>query len=38
VRRVGAAFHPVPFSPPLEAATLPSADGIAEAIRDVATF
>jgi 2-oxoisovalerate dehydrogenase E1 component beta subunit len=38
VRRVGAAFHPVPFSPPLEAATLPSADRIAEAIRDVASF
>lgn len=38
VRRVGAAFHPVPFSPPLEAATLPSADRIAEAIHDVATF
>lgn len=38
VRRVGAAFHPVPFSPPLEAATLPSADRITEAIRDVASF
>jgi pyruvate/2-oxoglutarate/acetoin dehydrogenase E1 component len=38
VRRVGAAFHPVPFSPPLEAATLPSADRIAQAINDVATF
>jgi 2-oxoisovalerate dehydrogenase E1 component beta subunit len=38
VERVGAAFHPVPFSPPLEAATLPSADRIAAAIEEVATF
>jgi 2-oxoisovalerate dehydrogenase E1 component beta subunit len=38
VRRVGSGFHPVPFSPPLEAATLPSAEGIAQAIEEVATF
>jgi 2-oxoisovalerate dehydrogenase E1 component beta subunit len=38
VARVGSAFHPVPFSPPLEAATLPSADSITAAIEEVATF
>lgn len=38
VGRVGAAFHPIPFSPPLEAATLPDVDRIADAIRDAATF
>ncbi|MEZ5098375.1 MAG: transketolase C-terminal domain-containing protein [Thermoleophilia bacterium] len=38
VRRVGAAFHPIPFSPPLEQATLPSAGGIAAAIRELAAF
>jgi 2-oxoisovalerate dehydrogenase E1 component beta subunit len=38
VRRVGSAFHPVPFSPPLEAATLPNVDNIVEAIREVAIF
>jgi 2-oxoisovalerate dehydrogenase E1 component beta subunit len=38
VRRVGAAFHPIPFSPPLEQATLPSARSIADVVRDVATF
>jgi pyruvate/2-oxoglutarate/acetoin dehydrogenase E1 component len=36
--RVGAAFHPIPFSPPLEAATLPSAERIADAVREVAAF
>jgi len=36
--RVGASFNPVPFSPPLEAATLPSADAVAEAVRRTAEF
>ncbi len=38
VRRVGATFNPIPFSPPLEAATLPSEDGVARAIEELATF
>lgn len=38
VARVGARFWPIPFSPPLEAETLPSQQRIAEAIRDVAEF
>jgi 2-oxoisovalerate dehydrogenase E1 component beta subunit len=36
--RVGARFWPIPFSPPLEAATLPDATRVADAIRDVAEF
>ena len=38
VRRVGARFWPIPFSPPLEQATLPSADDIAEAVRETVEF
>lgn len=38
VERVGAEFWPIPFSPPLEAATLPSADRIVERVRRVASF
>jgi len=38
VGRVGARFWPIPFSPPLEQATLPTADGIAEAVRELARF
>jgi len=38
VRRVGAKFWPIPFSPPLEQATLPTADEIVDAIRDTAEF
>jgi len=38
VGRVGARFWPIPFSPPLEQATLPTAEGIAEAVRDLARF
>jgi pyruvate/2-oxoglutarate/acetoin dehydrogenase E1 component len=38
IRRVGAAFHPVPFSPILEDATLPSVSGILTAITDLAEF
>jgi pyruvate/2-oxoglutarate/acetoin dehydrogenase E1 component len=37
VRRYGARPSPVPYSPELERAMLPSATGIAEAIREVAT-
>jgi pyruvate dehydrogenase E1 component beta subunit len=36
VRRYGARPSPVPYSPDLERAMLPSAAGIAEAIRQVA--
>lgn len=36
--RVGAFFWPIPFSPPLEAATLPNLDRIVEAVRRVATY
>lgn len=35
VRRYGALASPVPYSPGLEAAMLPSVDGIVQAIRDV---
>jgi pyruvate/2-oxoglutarate/acetoin dehydrogenase E1 component len=35
VRRYGAMASPVPYSPGLEAAMLPSVAGIAQAIRDV---
>ncbi len=38
VGRVGAAFYPVPFSPPLEAATLPDVPLVAAALRDTASF
>ena len=38
VARVGARFWPIPFSPPLEAATLPNADRIADAVREVVGF
>src|SRR4051794_33228838 len=38
VRRVGAKFWPIPFSPPLEQATLPTAAEIVDAIRDTAEF
>jgi 2-oxoisovalerate dehydrogenase E1 component beta subunit len=38
VGRLGATFNPVPFSPPLERATLPDVDRVATAIRDVARF
>jgi 2-oxoisovalerate dehydrogenase E1 component beta subunit len=38
VERVGAAFHPIPFSPPLETATLPSVERIARVITEVASF
>jgi pyruvate/2-oxoglutarate/acetoin dehydrogenase E1 component len=37
-RRVGAGFWPIPFSPPLEQATLPSRDRIVDALREVASF
>jgi 2-oxoisovalerate dehydrogenase E1 component beta subunit len=38
VARVGARFWPIPFSPPLEAATLPDAARIADAVRATAGF
>lgn len=38
VCRVGAKFWPIPFSPPLEQATLPSADDITNAIRETVEF
>ena len=38
VERVGAQFWPIPFSPPLEAATLPSTDLIVERVRRLASF
>lgn len=38
VGRVGAAFHPIPFSPPLEAATLPDVPRVAAALRETASF
>jgi 2-oxoisovalerate dehydrogenase E1 component beta subunit len=38
VRRVGAKFWPIPFSPPLEQATLPTAEGIAEAVRETVDY
>jgi 2-oxoisovalerate dehydrogenase E1 component beta subunit len=38
VGRVGAHFWPIPFSPPLEEATLPSRDRIADAVRELALF
>ena len=38
VGRVGAHFWPIPFSPPLEQATLPGSDRIADAVREAARF
>lgn len=38
LRRIGAAFHPVPFSRPLEQGALPDADRIERAIRELAAF
>jgi len=38
VRRVGAEFWPIPFSPPLEASTLPSLAKVVDAIRDTASY
>jgi 2-oxoisovalerate dehydrogenase E1 component beta subunit len=38
VGRVGAHFWPIPFSPPLEKATLPSRDRIIDAVRELAHF
>jgi pyruvate/2-oxoglutarate/acetoin dehydrogenase E1 component len=35
VVRVGAPFAPMPFSPPLEAATIPDADAVVAAVRKV---
>jgi pyruvate/2-oxoglutarate/acetoin dehydrogenase E1 component len=31
-------FWPIPFSPPLERATLPSCERIVEAVREIARF
>jgi 2-oxoisovalerate dehydrogenase E1 component beta subunit len=38
VARLGAQFWPIPFSPPLEQATLPSCERIVESARDLARF
>jgi pyruvate/2-oxoglutarate/acetoin dehydrogenase E1 component len=38
VARLGAAFHPIPFSPPLEQATLPQSQNIVDAIADLARY
>jgi 2-oxoisovalerate dehydrogenase E1 component beta subunit len=38
VARLGAGFHPIPFSPPLEKATLPDADRIAAVLHELAAF
>ena len=38
VARVGSRFWPIPFSPPLESATLPNADRIADVVREVVGF
>ena len=35
IRRVNGAHTPTPYSPPLEAAVVPNADAIAQAIRDL---
>jgi 2-oxoisovalerate dehydrogenase E1 component len=35
IRRLNGAFTPTPYSPPLEAAVVPSVDAIVEAIRDL---
>jgi pyruvate/2-oxoglutarate/acetoin dehydrogenase E1 component len=36
--RVGARFWPIPFSPPLEEATLPSVGRVVEAVREATSF
>jgi 2-oxoisovalerate dehydrogenase E1 component beta subunit len=38
IGRVGAHFWPIPFSPPLEQATLPSCNRIVSAVRELAYF
>jgi 2-oxoisovalerate dehydrogenase E1 component beta subunit len=38
VRRLGSGFWPIPFSPPLEAATLPGVDQIASLLLSTARF
>jgi 2-oxoisovalerate dehydrogenase E1 component beta subunit len=38
IQRLGAAFHPIPFSPPLEEATLPGVDDITRLVRELAAF
>jgi pyruvate/2-oxoglutarate/acetoin dehydrogenase E1 component len=38
IGRVGAHFWPIPFSPPLEQATLPDRDRIIEEVRRLAQF
>ncbi|GIU95284.1 MAG: 2-oxoisovalerate dehydrogenase subunit beta [Gaiellaceae bacterium] len=38
VRRVGARFWPIPFSPPLEQETLPGVVDIVDAVRETASF
>ena len=38
IGRVGAHFWPIPFSPPLEQATLPDRDRIVEEVRKLAQF
>ena len=35
IRRLNGAHTPTPYSPPLEAAVVPNADAIAQAIRDL---
>jgi 2-oxoisovalerate dehydrogenase E1 component len=35
IRRLNGAFAPTPYSPPLEAAVVPSPDSVAQAIRDL---
>ena len=38
IHRLGAVSHPIPFSPPLEEATLPSVDDIARVVGELAAF
>jgi len=38
VQRLGAAFHPIPFSPPLEQATLPGVEDIVRSVNQLAAF
>jgi 2-oxoisovalerate dehydrogenase E1 component beta subunit len=38
IGRVGAGFWPIPFSPPLEEATLPGVDDVLTAVREVCAF
>ncbi len=35
IKRVGAPFCPVPFSPPLEQFYIPNADNIVEAVKSI---